>query len=86
MSILECDVEEVKEYIRQFAREDGLAEGLQAGQQLGEARALFLNVHALMESFHLTLEEACNGLHISVEKYYASERLIKEHCDKNDNH
>ena len=48
MSILECDVDKVMDYLKQEAKEDGHAEGLAEGRmemQLSSVRAIMKNLN-----------------------------------------
>lgn len=61
MSIYEYN----EEYVKRTLFEDGYGRGVADG----EAKALVKNVEAAMQNFHVSLQEACAGLDITIEEY-----------------
>lgn len=57
--------------------EKGLEKGLERGQK-ETARTLLSNVEHAMESFHVDLERACEGLGTTVDAYQAAKELISK--------
>lgn len=52
----------------EWARKEGMREGIREGRQEGERSMLLKNVHALMETMHLTEDQAFETLHVSDEE------------------
>lgn len=59
-----------------WAEERGLRKGMDQGQK-ETARNLISNVDHAMESFHVGLERACEGLGTTVENYQAAKKLLE---------
>lgn len=47
------------------------------GEERGRAKMLIENIDAGMQNFHVSLQEACQGLGYTVEKYEEAKELIK---------
>ena len=56
--------------------EKGMKKGMERGQK-EVARNLISNVDHAMESFHVGLERACEGLGTTVENYQAAKKLLE---------
>lgn len=59
-----------------WAEERGLRKGMDQGQK-ETARNLISNVDHAMESFHVDLARACEGLGTTVEAYQAARKLLE---------
>lgn len=75
-------LEALDDYYRQLgdAEECGLRKGMEKGMEQGRketARILLSNVDNAMESFHVDLERACEGLGTTVEAYKAAQALME---------
>lgn len=55
-----------------YATEKGLQKGMEQGLQQGQQQMLVSNVDHAMQSFSLTLEQACEGLGVAVEAYQSA--------------
>lgn len=63
-----------------WAEERGLQKGMEKGMERGQketARNLISNVDHAMESFHVDLARACEGLGTTVEAYQAAKKLLE---------
>lgn len=67
----------------EHGREVGIEQGIEQGKALGleegkrqSLRMLVKNVELSMKNFHVSLEEACEGLEIPVEEYEKAKRQI----------
>lgn len=71
-------LEALDDYYRQLgdAEEWGLRKGMEQGRK-ETARILLSNVDNAMESFHVDLERACEGLGTTVEAYKAAQALME---------
>lgn len=70
MNIFETGIERGKEL--------GIEQGIELGIEQGSLITLVKNVESSMKNFHVTLQEACDGLEISVEDYErAKQRVVK---------
>lgn len=56
--------------------EMGMEQGIERGIEQGSLRALIRYVDLAMKNLHLSLQEACAGLEISVEEYEEAKRQI----------
>ena len=75
-------LEALDDYYRQLgdAEEWGIRKGMEKGMEQGRketARILLSNVDNAMESFHVDLERACEGLGTTVEAYKAAQALME---------
>ena len=79
VSILECDVDKVMDYLKKEAKEDGHAEGLAAGRAeglaTGRAEGLLSSVQAIMKNLNMTPIQAMDTLNIPAEE---RENLLKQ--------
>ena len=91
MSILECDVDIVMDYLKKEAKEDGHAEGLAAGRAeglaTGRAEGLAIgraegqiegylsSIQAIMKNLNMTPIQAMDALNIPAEE---RENLLKQ--------
>lgn len=66
MNIFEIGVERGKE--------QGIEEGKELGIEQGILKTLVRNVELSMKNFHINLQQACEGLEISVEEYENAKR------------
>lgn len=57
-------------------RMEGKREGIKEGIAEGIQESIVLHIEAAMESFHLSLEEACMGLRTTVEEYQRAKKSI----------
>jgi len=69
MSIYEYNEEYVKRTLFEDGMEAGYDKGKADGVAKGEAKTLVKNVEAAMKNFHVSLQEACEGLGTTVEEY-----------------
>lgn len=85
--ILDLDriVEEVKQSeeweavsmsILDIGLEKGMERGIERGIEQGNAQTLISNVESLMKNFNIDMQQACEGLGITVEKYESARELI----------
>ena len=58
--------------------EIGIERGKELGIEQGSLRSMIRYVELNMKNFHLTLEEACKGLEISVEEYEKAKQQIAQ--------
>ncbi len=66
------------EAVRMNIFETGIERGKELGIEQGSLITLVKNVESSMKNFHVTLQEACDGLEISVEDYErAKQRVVK---------
>lgn len=70
-----------------WAEERGLQKGIEKGVEQGlergkkeTARNLISNIEHAMESFHVGVESACEGLGTTVEAYHAAKKLLEIDC------
>ena len=83
MSILECDVDKVMDYLKKEAKEDGHAEGLATGRAEGLAigraegqiEGYLSSVQAIMKNLNMTPIQAMDALNIPAEE---RENLLKQ--------
>ena len=72
VSVLECDVDKVMEYLKQEAKEDGHAEGLAAGLAEGRIKgrieSQLSSIQAVMKSLNMTPTHAMEILNIPEEE------------------
>ena len=80
MSILECDVDKVMDYLKKEAKEDGHAEGLAAGRAEGLAigraegwaegqiESYLSSIQAIMKNLNMTPIQAMDVLNIPEEE------------------
>ena len=76
MSILECDVDKVMDYLKKEAKEDGHAEGVVAGRAEGLAigraegqiESYLSSVQAIMKNLNMTPIQAMDVLNIPEEE------------------
>lgn len=66
--------EDVEMNIFEIGVERGKELGIEQGIEQGSLRALIRYVDSAMKNFHLSLQEACAGLEISVEEYEEAKR------------
>jgi len=79
MSIYEYN----EEYVKRTLFEDGMeagydkgkADGYAEGEAKGEAKTLVKNVEAAMKNFHMSLQEACEGLGTTIEEYEKAKEI-----------
>ena len=64
MSILECDVDKVMDYLKQEAKEDGHAEGLAEGRM----EMQLSSIQAIMKNLNMTPIQAMDVLNIPEEE------------------
>lgn len=76
----------------EHGREVGMEQGIERGKALGieegrrqSLRMLVKNVELSMKNFHVNLQEACEGLEISVEEYEKAKRQIAGWEEENSN-
>ncbi len=71
------------EAVRMNIFETGIERGKELGIEQGSLITLVKNVESSMKNFHVTLQEACDGLEISVEEYEkAKQRVVRWEEDK----
>ena len=68
MSILECDVDKVMDYLKKEAKEDGHAEGLAIGRAEGQIEGYLSSVQAIMKNLNMTPIQAMDVLNIPEEE------------------
>lgn len=68
MSVLECDVDKVMEYLKQEAKEDGYAEGLSTGRAEGRIEIQLSSIQAIMKNLNMTPTQAMEVLNIPEEE------------------
>lgn len=68
MNIFEKGVEKGKEL--------GIERGIEQGMEQGNMKTLIRSIELNMKNFHINLEQACEGLEISVEDYENAKRQI----------
>lgn len=68
MSILECDVDKVMDYLKKEAKEDGHAEGLAIGRAEGQIESYLSSVQAIMKNLNMTPIQAMDVLNIPEEE------------------
>lgn len=56
--------------------EMGIEQGIEQGMEQGSLRSMIRHVESVMKNLHLSLQEACAGLEISVEEYEEAKRQI----------
>lgn len=56
--------------------EMGMEQGMERGMEQGSLRSMIRHVESVMKNLHLSLQEACAGLEISVEEYEEAKRQI----------
>ncbi len=59
----------IYEYNEEYMKKALFEDGMEAGYHKGEANAFVKNVESAMKNFHLNLQEACEGLGITIEEY-----------------
>ncbi len=59
----------IYEYNEEYMKKTLFEDGMEAGYHKGEANAFVKNVESAMKNFHLGLQEACEGLGITIEEY-----------------
>ncbi len=70
--------EAVRMNIFETGIERGKELGIEQGIEQGSLITLVKNVESSMKNFHVTLQEACDGLEISVEEYEkAKQRVVR---------
>lgn len=69
-------LKDVEEWGIRKGIEKGIEKGLERGQKEA-ARMLLSNVEHAMESFHVDLERACEGLGMTVEAYQTAKELLE---------
>lgn len=77
----QMQLEALDNYYRRldWAEERGIRKGMEQGLERGQketARILLSNVEHAMESFHVDLERACEGLGTTVDDYQAAKELL----------
>lgn len=60
----------------EHGREVGIEQGKALGLEEGSLRTLVKNVELSMKNFHVSLQEACEGLEIAVEEYEKAKQQI----------
>jgi len=60
--------------IYEMGMERGMEQGIEQGIEQGRLRSMIRHVDSAMKNFHLSLQEACAGLEISVEEYEEAKR------------
>lgn len=70
--------EAVEMNIFEIGVERGKELGIEQGIEQGSLRSMIRYVELNMKNFHLTLQEACKGLEISVEEYENAKRRIAQ--------
>lgn len=70
MNIFEIGVERGKE----LGIEQGIEKGIEKGIEQGRLKSMIRFVELTMKNLHLSLQEACEGLEISVEEYEEAKR------------
>lgn len=68
--------EDVKMNILEIGIEHGISQGISQGIDLGKAESMVKDVELIMKNLGLGLEEACRGIEITVEEYYAAKKLM----------
>lgn len=74
MSLLECNAELALEIAKESGEESGVAKGMKTGM----AKMLIEKTDAAMRNFHISLQEACQGLGHTLEEYEKAKELIKK--------
>lgn len=69
----------------EHGREVGIEQGKALGLEEGSLRTLVKNVELSMKNFHVSLQEACEGLEIAVEEYEKAKQQIAGWEEKNGN-
>lgn len=76
----------------EHGREVGMEQGIERGKALGieegrrqSLRMLVKSVELSMKNFHVSLQEACEGLEIPVEEYEKAKRQIAGWEEENSN-
>ncbi len=59
--------------------------GLERGMEQGRLRMMIRSIELSMKNFHVNLQEACEGLEISVEEYEDAKRKIARWDEENEN-
>jgi len=59
----------IYEYNEEYMKKALFEDGMEAGYHKGEANALIKYVESAMKNFHVSLQEACEGLGITIEEY-----------------
>lgn len=68
--------EAVKMNIFEIGMERGMERGIERGIERGSLKTMVKNVELSIKNFHVSLEEACEGLGISVEEYEKAKQRI----------
>ena len=57
---------------------DGRREGRKEGSRIGDAKRLVSAVQKMMDKYHFSFEDACDGCDATVEEYHKAVELLKK--------
>ena len=61
--------------------EEGRREGIKEGSRYGDAKRLVSAVQKMMDKYHFSFEDACDGCDATVEEYHEAVELLKKEED-----